>query len=442
MWHYAFFTAGIQSKMTETCVMREPENRKEADRKRSERFMLNAEKIKEYVAAHKEEALGCLAEALQSPSPTGSEKPMGDTMLRWLEKTPFDVSVHTYMKDRPNIIAAWKGKEEGKDFLFNGHLDVFPPTESDDPDYDPWSGKIVDGRIYGRGACDMKGGDCAALIAMKFLREMGFEPKGNIFLTLVSDEENGGAYGIQPMLEEGLIRGDIGISMEPSCMEVVMGNVGIYPCHVIIYGDGGHAGWAIDPEGPDNRFGGEDAIRKGAKALKALYKLAEDIDGRPETFMGKSRLSVTLFHAGTTLNNYPRRCMLGIDRRYMPGETAEQVRKEIEDALESVRTEDPSFEYELIAPSEPATPLCVVPDDCEIMTASDSAFTELLGRKPERMYCPGGADSAFIHEKIGVFMPFLSAGSTDMATTTESIDVEDYLNIIMIYMLVLVKAMS
>ena len=49
MWHYAFFTAGIQSKMTETCVMREPENRKEADRKRSERFMLNAEKIKEYI---------------------------------------------------------------------------------------------------------------------------------------------------------------------------------------------------------------------------------------------------------------------------------------------------------------------------------------------------------------------------------------------------------
>ena len=121
--------------------------------------MITVEQIKKKVADSKEEALQCLIEALQSPSPTGSELPMALTMKKWLDKLDIKVDTYEYQKDRPNFIAEWKGSREGKTFLFNGHMDVFPATETDDPNYNAWSGEIKDGFVYGRGASDMKGGD-------------------------------------------------------------------------------------------------------------------------------------------------------------------------------------------------------------------------------------------------------------------------------------------
>lgn len=83
----------------------------------------------------KDEALQYLIEAIQSPSPTGSELPMAKTVHKWLDKIGIQVDTYEYMKDRPNFIATWKGTQEGKTFLFNGHMDVFPATETDDPNY-------------------------------------------------------------------------------------------------------------------------------------------------------------------------------------------------------------------------------------------------------------------------------------------------------------------
>jgi len=135
--------------------------------------MITVADIQKKVDACQDEALQCLVEAIQSPSPTGSELPMAQTMKKWLDKLDIQVDAYEYEKDRPNFIATWTGSQEGKSFLFNGHMDVFPATESGDPNYNPWSGEIKDGYVWGRGTSDMKGGDCAALMAVKFLKEMG-----------------------------------------------------------------------------------------------------------------------------------------------------------------------------------------------------------------------------------------------------------------------------
>ena len=231
----------------------------------------------------KDEALQYLIEAIQSPSPTGSELPMAKTVHKWLDKIGIQVDTYEYMKDRPNFIATWKGTQEGKTFLFNGHMDVFPATETDDPNYNAWSGEIKDGCVYGRGTSDMKGGDCAALMAVKLLKEMGFDPKGNVVLNFVSDEESGGEYGILSLLKDDLIHADFGISMEPSShdeqsTDLMVGHGGVYPCQVIVYGDGGHAARPLDPEDKDNHYGGEDAIKKAMKAVEALNHLLCRVD--------------------------------------------------------------------------------------------------------------------------------------------------------------------
>lgn len=206
--------------------------------------MITVEDIVKKVDKCQEEAIQCLVEAIQSPSPTGSELPMAKTMGKWLDKLGIQVDTYEYEKDRPNYIATWKGSREGKTFLFNGHMDVFPATETEDPGYNAWSGEVKDGFVYGRGTSDMKGGDCAALMAVKLLKEMGFDPKGSVVLNYVSDEESGGAQGILSLLRDNLIHADFGISMEPSCpdeqtIDLMMGHGGVYPCQVIVYGDGG-----------------------------------------------------------------------------------------------------------------------------------------------------------------------------------------------------------
>lgn len=406
--------------------------------------MLTLDEIKQYVEAHKEEALQCLVDALQSPSPTGSELPMAQTMMKWIDKIGIQVQVHEYMKDRPNLIAEWKGSEEGKTFLFNGHMDVFPPTETDDADYNPWSGEIRDGQVFGRGASDMKGGDCAALMSVKFLKDMGYDPKGSVVLNYVSDEERGGEFGVLPLLREGLLKGDFGISMEPTDMNMLVGHGGTYPCKVVVFGDGGHASYPIKRWDKDNIYGGEDAIKKAMKAVAALNRLQDEvIDKKPETFYGKSHLAVTMIRAGLEVNNYPRRAEIMIDRRYMPFESPESVDAEIIGALDEIKKTDPTFAYEYQAPFEPATPVFEIPEDSSIVQTLDEACEKLLGAKPVHMTKVSGADAAYIKRDIGTMMPWFGPGTFDnIANATESVPIDNYLNCIIIYMYTIVSLLS
>ena len=142
------------------------------------------------VDACQDEAIQCLQEAVQTPSPTGEELAISRLFTRWIADCGLTVEQYEAEPGRPNLIAQWHGSRPGKRFLFNGHLDVFPPSDGDGGWYGPWSGKIADGFLYGRGAVDMKGGDCAALMAVRLLRRMNFDPKGSVILSYMVDEEN------------------------------------------------------------------------------------------------------------------------------------------------------------------------------------------------------------------------------------------------------------
>lgn len=409
--------------------------------------MFKTEEIIKIVEDNKEEAIQLLTEALQSPSPTGSELPMALTMKKWLEKLELPIDTYEYQPDRPCFIVKWEGSEPGRKFLFNGHMDVFPPSDTEDESYNPWSGEIKDGFIYGRGASDMKSGDCAAYMAVKLLKQMGFDPKGSITLNYVSDEEDGGEFGTVSLLKDDLLQCDIGLSMEPTNMAVCVEGGGIYPSQITIFGDGGYAARPIDPDGPGNIYGGEDAIQKAMKALKALYDLKENvIDKKPKIGELKSNLSITNIHAGATnvINNYARRCTILIDRRYLPNETRESVDAEIIGALESVKKEDPTFAYEYLAPCEPDWPAFSLPEDCEMVTVLDEAYEALYGKKPVHTRTMGGAEVTIIREKYGADLPWFGCGRIDtgLATTEECVSIQDYLDTIKIYMLTLIKTMA
>lgn len=167
--------------------------------------MINVKDIDRIVEENREEAQAFLTECLRTPSVTGDEKEMGQVMTKWVKAAGLDPECYEKTEGRPNIVAKWQGSKPGKQFVFNGHMDVFPPVAGNPGLYGPWSGKVVDGRVYGRGAVDMRSGLCAGLMAIKYLKELGYDPNGNILFTAVSDEENIGASSLLSvtMMESG-----------------------------------------------------------------------------------------------------------------------------------------------------------------------------------------------------------------------------------------------
>lgn len=373
--------------------------------------MITRDEINNVVNARKDEAINYLMKALTIPSPTGHEKEMGDQMTEWIKEMGLKPEVLEYAKGRPNVIAEWEGNKGGKRFLLNGHLDVFPPTLTSDGKTNAWDAKIEDGYIFGRGAVDMKGGNIAGLMAVKWLKEMGFVPNGTIILSYVSDEEAGGAFGTLQLLKEGYLKADTGISMEQTNNNIVVAAGGIYTCKIIIHGDGGIAFHVMNESGDEGKYGGENAICKSIKALEALFNLSDRIlkEKKPGE-CGISHMSITNIHAGEATNTHPRTAEIVIDRRYLPGETPESVKGEIIDALEAVKKEDPFFSYDYISDYEPPALVFSLDENSEIIKALDKAICEFRGTEAKHIKQMGCGEACYIKDATGCEMPLCGPG--------------------------------
>lgn len=157
------------------------------------------------------------------------------TDVKGLTEHPSYLAGRNY-ENRPNIVGVWKGEGGGKSLIISGHIDTSPK----EPwlDNDPFGGRISDGRIYGRGTFDMKGGLAAGFVAVKFLREAGVRLKGDVILESVVDEEYGGANGTLATLIKGY-KADAAIIPEPTEMVICPATRGDQNFKVIVQGTAG-----------------------------------------------------------------------------------------------------------------------------------------------------------------------------------------------------------
>ena len=175
------------------------------------------------VDARRDELIQRCRRLLQIPSIDRESSPPGDTtevhrFARADLDAPgvkqWDVIVREGL---PNLIATVSGSAGGPHIILNGHFDTYPPGERARWTHDPFGGDVVDGRIYGRGAIDMKGGDAALMTAFLVMAECRREWRGRITLTLVSDEETGARYGSEHLAAQcPEVQGDMVLSAEPS----------------------------------------------------------------------------------------------------------------------------------------------------------------------------------------------------------------------------------
>jgi acetylornithine deacetylase len=243
---------------------------------------------------------------------------------------------------RPQLIARRPGRGGGPSLVFNGHIDVVSAEPRASWTSDPFTAEIRDGRLYGRGACDMKGGVASMVFAAQTLAALGVELQGDLLVATNTDEESSGAGGAA-LVQHGL-KADAGIVTEPTGFDAWVACRGSEYGVITVPGRPGHA----EVNQPDWRRGGAvNAIEKAIVVLDAIARLRREWsrrDGLDHPYLSRPSLLPTMARSGEWAVTYPAACALTIAVMYLPSQADERgwgadVKREVEDwiARESAR---------------------------------------------------------------------------------------------------------
>jgi len=267
----------------------------------------------------------------------------------------WDVGPSATFDAHPLIVARLPGSGGGHSLAFNGHVDVVPVGDRSAWSADPFVGEFVDGRLYGRGATDMKGGIAAALWATKVALEQGLRPRGDIVFHVVSDEEVVG-NGTREIVERAP-SADITLSLEPTELKLCAAEGGLVHFRIEVDGVEAHASTRyLSVHAGGRGGGGVNAVEKTIKLIVALQELERqwaNAKSHPILPPGFDTLSPAIIvggpgggsdgrlklfsNAGTT----PNYCSVEYNMWFYPDESLEDVRAEVEEAVAAVCSTDP-----------------------------------------------------------------------------------------------------
>jgi acetylornithine deacetylase len=235
---------------------------------------------------------------------------------------------------RPQLIARHRGRGAGPSLIFNGHIDVVSAEPRGSWTSDPFCAEVRDGRLYGRGACDMKGGIAAMVVAAETLASLGVGLQGDLVIATNTDEESSGAGGVA-LLEHGLHAAGAVVT-EPTGFDVWIACRGSEYGVLRVPGRPGHA----EVHQPDWRNGGAvNAIEKAQTVLDAIRSLREQWaqrDGLDHPYLSKPALLPTMARSGEWPVTYPASCDITIATMYLPAQADErgwgsEIRREVEE---------------------------------------------------------------------------------------------------------------
>ena len=277
-----------------------------------------------------------------APGESTIARELADILDAW----GFRVEIIEAARGRPSVVARI-GKPGGRSLMFNGHLDV---VGIEGMIHDPWSAGSNghEGRMYGRGSADMKGGVAAMCAAASRVSD---SLEGEVIVTAVADEEYE-SIGTRSIIDRG-IRADAAIVTEPTQLTIMPAHLGFVWLDVTTHGRAAHGSrWDL----------GIDAIRHAGLFLAELDRLdSEDLSRRSHPLLGRPSVHASLIEGGTGMSTYPDKCVVRIERRTIPGESDAAVARELEAACEQIRARVASFRGEVVQTfSQP--PSDVAPD--------------------------------------------------------------------------------
>jgi succinyl-diaminopimelate desuccinylase len=310
---------------------------------------------------------------------------------------------HTIRHPRVNVVGTRRGRSARPNIHLNGHFDVVPAGSG--WTLDPFGGVIRDGRIYGRGACDMKAGIAAAVYAAEAIRRAGVELVGTVEISGTVDEESGGFAGVAWLAQQKRIaadRTDAVIIPEPLNVDrICIGHRGVYWFEVETQGRIGHGSMPFLGVSAIEHMGVIlDRIRR--ELLPALAARTTDVPVVPEGAR-HATLNINGIAGGQPVDGIQTPCVADVcravfDRRFLLEEGFERTKAEIEALLQQAAAETPHLRYSL-------RDLMVVhpvrtPDGATVIGALERGIRHVLGRPAVHIASPGTYDHKHV-DRIG-----------------------------------------
>jgi acetylornithine deacetylase len=367
-------------------------------------------KIVDAIECRRDEVVGFLQRLIQFDSVTGNEgeiqkfiaetfRGMGLTVDELeidpeaLRNYPGFLEPELPPTGRPNVVGVWKGTGGGRSLVLNGHIDTVPLDPIDQWIDGPLSGAVRDGKIWGRGASDMKSGVAAMIMAVSTLKQIGLDPKGDVILETVTDEERTG-LGTLACVHRGY-RANAGICCETSDLKVMPACIGRMWFTIRLRGK---------PSGISARWESVSAIEKAIKVVHAVDDLEkmriEDLkhplypDNR-----GALPCAVTMFQSGTFPSITPEHAVLRGSLGLMPYEDPEQVEEQLKAQVRNVAMADPWLRNnppEVTTEGGYVSAGAEIPTDHPIVNTISQSFQEVTGSEPTLGARMGAADTRFL----------------------------------------------
>ena len=300
-------------------------------------------------------------------------------IAEWLERAGLDVELIEPVAGRPNVVGIARGTGGGKTLLLNGHMDtvgVAGMTEGHKPVID-----LESGRLYGRGAYDMKGGLAACILAVAEAKKQNL--RGDVIFTGVIDEEYA-SLGTFDLAKR--FHADGAIVAEFTELQLILAHRGFVWLEIETIGKAAHG------SRPDL---GVDAIVKMGKVLAEIEKLDLKLrTNQTHSLLGSGSLHASLIQGGQELSSYPERCLLSAERRTLPGESLESVESEFLEIIENLRRTDPSLQA-VVRRGIDRAPL-ETREDTGIVQAIQAASGKILNRPSPIAGVPFWTDAAVL----------------------------------------------
>jgi len=345
--------------------------------------------------------------AAASPNPPGHTGAVAQAAAEVISATIPGVELTLYDVGNgiANVVARVRGKSSGRRIILNGHLDTYPINESLPWTVDPLRGLFRAGRLYGRGAADMKGGIAASIAALAALAKVRETWAGEAVLTLAGDEESMGVLGTQWLLDNvAYARGDAAIIGDAgSPMVLRFGEKGFLWVQLTASGKPSHGAHVHLGVNAVNRLRRAlDALSDLAElpftapagvteAIAAAKPISELLCGSGEAdVLGRVTVNVGRFEGGTSMNLVPASAFAAVDIRLPAGVSATRLEAAVADALTPLE----GIRWEVIRRVEPS----VTSPEAEIVQLTAAAARHVLGRAPAVNMRVGGSDARLFRQ--------------------------------------------
>lgn len=377
----------------------------------------------------------------RSPNPPGDTLDAARHVRSFLENRDLGYEVIAPNEVMPNVVATFDGGSPGRHLALNGHIDVFPVEGASAWAHDPWSGALVDGKIYGRGSADMKCGTTASLFTYAYLHRIREQLKGRLSLVVVSDEETFGPWGARYLAEHRPdVFGDCCLNGEPSGMSTLrFGEKGPLWLEFHVRTRGAHGAYTHMSKSA-NKIAGEiiadlsgleqmsvpDLGNLGPVIASAAEVIDKEFGDGAAAIIRKVTVNPGVVTGGVKVNMVAAECRMQVDIRVPNGLTD----KDILPRVDAIVARYPGVTYRVILSEEPAW----TPPDTEMIDYVRENAQRLSGVDPAPIISLGATDARLWRYK-GLPAVIYGPAPRGMGSIDEHVPVEEFIHIVKCHVL-------